>query len=66
MSIPAPASGGTFHLRYTFPAGGEFRLFADVAPKGAGSQILMAKVNVAGANRPEARRRRSPIARSSF
>jgi hypothetical protein len=49
---PEAGERGTFQLRYVFPAGGEYRLFADVAPKGAGSQILMAKVNVAGANGP--------------
>jgi hypothetical protein len=37
----------------TFPSGGDYRLFADVAPKGAGSQILMAKLRVAGPETPE-------------
>jgi hypothetical protein len=39
---------GTFRLSYTFPSAGEYRLFADVAPKGAGAQILSAHLNVAG------------------
>jgi hypothetical protein len=44
--------GGAFHLRHTFPAGGEYRLFADLAPRGAGGQVLMAKLKVGG---PETR-----------
>jgi hypothetical protein len=39
---------GTFRLNYTFPTSGEYRLFADVAPKGAGSQVLLAKLLVGG------------------
>jgi len=46
-------NGGEFRLRVTFPSGGEYRIFADVAPKGAGSQILMAKLKVGGAETPE-------------
>jgi YtkA-like protein len=45
---PEPQAGGGFRLRYTFAAGGDYRLFADVAPHGAGAQIVMAKVKVAG------------------
>jgi hypothetical protein len=40
--------GGSFRLRYTFPAGGEYRLFADVAPHGAGAQVVAAKLKVSG------------------
>jgi hypothetical protein len=40
---------GKFHLRYTFPAGGTYHLFADTAPRGAGSQVLMQPLTVAGA-----------------
>jgi hypothetical protein len=43
---------GAFHLRHKFPAGGEYRLFADLAPRGAGGQVLMTKLKVAG---PETR-----------
>ena len=46
---PTLTADGSFHLRWTFPVGGDYRLFADVAPKGAGSQILNARINVAGA-----------------
>jgi len=42
------SSGGKFTLTYTFPTGGEYQLFADVAPKGAGSQILMQPLRVNG------------------
>src|SRR5205807_5076875 len=45
---PVLGPDGRFTLRYAFPTGGEYRLFADVAPKGAGSQILMQPVRVNG------------------
>lgn len=45
---PMPGAGGRFTLDYTFPTGGEYHLFADVAPKGAGSQILMKPIRVSG------------------
>jgi hypothetical protein len=45
---PVVGSGGKFTLTYTFPTGGEYHLFADVAPKGAGSQILMQPLHVNG------------------
>lgn len=45
---PVAGSGGKFTLNYTFPTGGEYHLFADVAPKGAGSQILMQPLQVNG------------------
>src|SRR5579871_291795 len=45
---PAWHEDGTFTLRYTFPTGGEYYLFADVAPHEAGDQVLMQTVNVKG------------------
>ena len=45
---PEQQEDGTFRLRYTFPRGGEYRLFADVAPRGAGSQVLLSKLRVSG------------------
>ncbi len=45
---PVLGSDGMFRIRHEFPAGGEYHLFADVAPKGAGSQVLMAKLKVSG------------------
>lgn len=45
---PVLGSDGKFALEYTFPTGGEYHLFADVAPKGAGSQILMQPIRVNG------------------
>jgi hypothetical protein len=52
-----PAQDGSdFRLRFTFPSGGDYRVFADVAPKGAGSQILMAKLKVGGPETPETAR----------
>lgn len=40
---------GTFRIRHTFPAGGEYRLFADVTPKDAGMQVLLSPLKVEGA-----------------
>ena len=45
---PELAAPGVFRLRYRFPAPGEYRLFADVAPRDAGAQVLLAKVTIAG------------------
>jgi hypothetical protein len=45
---PGVDADGTFRFSYTFPAAGEYRLFADVAPRGSGAQILSARLNVAG------------------
>ncbi len=39
---------GSFRLRGSWPAGGEYLLFADFAPKGRGSQIVSAKLKVPG------------------
>jgi hypothetical protein len=53
---PVAAPDGTFRLTYTFAAAGEYRLFADMAPRGAGSQIVSASLKVGGvrdASRPE-------------
>jgi hypothetical protein len=52
---PALGADGVFRIQQTFPAGGEYHLFADVAPKGAGSQVLMAKLKVSGAPDPISR-----------
>jgi hypothetical protein len=49
---PEQQPDGSFVLKYIFPSGGDFRLFADVAPKGAGSQILSARVQVSGPKTP--------------
>lgn len=46
-------TGDEFRLTVTFPAAGEYHLFADLAPKGAGSQILMTRLTVSGAKTPE-------------
>jgi len=45
---PEQQSDGTFTISQTFPAGGEYRIFADVAPKGAGSQVLATTLKVSG------------------
>ena len=46
---PETGENGVFKIAYTFPSGGEYRLFADVAPHDAGSQYLMQPVQVSGA-----------------
>ncbi len=46
---PVVDASGAFRLTYTFASGGDYRLFADVAPTNAGAQILAAKLAVAGA-----------------
>lgn len=43
---PEQRKDGTFDLTYTFPTEGTYHLFADVAPRGKGSQVLMATVEV--------------------
>jgi len=45
---PDMKPGGVFRVSYTFPTGGEYHLFADVAPKGAGSQILSISIKASG------------------
>jgi hypothetical protein len=45
---PDLAADGTFRMRFIFPSGGQYHLFADVAPKGAGSQVLLSKIRVSG------------------
>jgi hypothetical protein len=52
---PDLAGQGVFRLRYRFPAPGEYRLFADVAPREAGSQVLATSLSVRpGAGDPPA------------
>lgn len=43
------AQDGIFRLKFAFPTGGEYHLFADIAPRGAGSQVLLGKLKVNGA-----------------
>ena len=45
---PERAGRGLFRLRFRFPAPGRYRVFADVAPKDAGAQILTGEVLVSG------------------
>jgi hypothetical protein len=49
---PDVGPDGVFRLRHLFSDGGDYRLFADVAPKGAGSQMLPATVKVEGKRSP--------------
>lgn len=46
---PTMAADGTWTQRINFPAGGDWWVYGDVAPKGKGSRILIQKVKVQGA-----------------
>jgi hypothetical protein len=63
---PEPAGPGVFRLRYRFPRPGRYRVFADVAPRDAGAQVLSATVEVGGADAPDTPRAGSASARASF
>ena len=45
---------GRFRLRHQWPAGGEYLLFADFAPKGRGPQIVASRLKVPGPTAPPA------------
>jgi hypothetical protein len=49
---PGASPDGAFRLRYNFPTAGDYHLFVDIAPRGAGSQVLMAKLRVQGKGPP--------------
>jgi hypothetical protein len=49
---PEMGPDGVFRQRFTFPSGGDYHLFVDIAPRGAGSQVLMQKMRVGGAAPP--------------
>ncbi len=50
---PALGENGIFKIRYAFPSAGEYHLFADTAPRAAGSQVLMATLKVNGKAEPK-------------
>lgn len=43
---PEQLPDGSFHLRFAFPTEGTYHLFADVAPRARGSQVLMGTLEV--------------------
>ncbi len=45
---PVMAKDGTWSIPITFPAGGDYWVYGDVAPSGKGSRVLIAKVSVHG------------------
>ena len=45
---PEMAEDGTWTYRATFPTGGEWWVYGDVAPSGKGSRILVSKITVHG------------------
>jgi len=45
---PQPQADGTFTIDWTFPAGGDYLVFADVAPKDKGAQVLSVPLKLAG------------------
>lgn len=46
--LPEPGPDGRFTLRFTFPTGGDWRLFAEAAPKDTGAQTASATLAVEG------------------
>jgi hypothetical protein len=48
-AAPGSKEDGVFTLDYAFPAGGSWRLFAEVAPRDQGIQLLTTRVNIPGA-----------------
>ncbi len=49
---PELDSNGNFMLKYTFPSGGDYQIFADSAPKGAGSVVVSTSLKVSGESIP--------------
>jgi hypothetical protein len=45
---PDLSAEGVFRLRYSFPTGGDYHVFVDATPRGAGTQVLMGKISVEG------------------
>lgn len=45
---PHQQADGTFTLDWTFPAGGDYLVFADVAPKDKGSQVISTPLRLKG------------------
>ncbi|MBM3787358.1 MAG: hypothetical protein FJW30_23615 [Acidobacteria bacterium] len=45
---PDPGPGGEFRIRYVFPSAGDYTLFVDAAPKGAGGQVMPVRMKVSG------------------
>jgi hypothetical protein len=50
---PERVGPGAFRLSYVFPAPGRYRVYADVAPKDAGAQVLTGEVLVSGLVKPD-------------
>jgi hypothetical protein len=48
-AAPGSKEDGEFTLEYAFPAGGNWRLFVEVAPRDQGIQLLSARVSIPGA-----------------
>jgi hypothetical protein len=51
---PTMAADGTWTYRATFPAGGQWWVYGDVAPEGKGGHVLVSEVNVHGEEPTEA------------
>lgn len=49
---PDPSGPGEFRLQFTFPTAGTYRLFGDVAPRNAGSQVVSDGITVEGPSPP--------------
>lgn len=51
---PEQQPDGSFTMKFAFPTEGTYHLFADIAPRGRGSQVLMATVDVKGGKKAPA------------
>ena len=58
---PAQDSSGAFRIRFTFPDAGDYVLFADAAPKGAGGQVMPIRLRVSGKRPPRFRLQEVPL-----
>lgn len=45
---PEMSADGTWSIKQSFPAGGQYWVYGDVAPSGQGSRVLISKVTVMG------------------
>lgn len=50
---PVPQADGSFTIDWTFPTGGDYLVFADVAPKNRGAQVIGTKLHLAGKAAPK-------------
>jgi hypothetical protein len=57
---------GVFRFQYAFPTGGDYHIFVDTTPRGAGTQVMMGKISVQGGRTNPFDLRRAPAASRSL